>query len=203
MNRKTASSRETRHLILSAAKTLFAEFEPSKCTIRGIAKKAGVSPASVMVHFKTKDALLESTIHEEIEATLTKALATLPASGGLLESFMHISRTMFRFYDTNRNLYRVLVANVLVRPSSQTPHVSRQMEQYLTLLAEMVKEQQTAGRVRKQTDPQISAGALASLYFGALILLFREPDMSADDALNLLEATTRQYLHGILTPSAQ
>lgn len=203
MNRRTASSRKTRQLILSAAKTLFAEFGPSKCTIRGIAKKAGVSPASVMVHFKTKDALLENTIHEEIEAALTKALATLPADGGLLESFMHISRAMFRFYDTNRNLYRALVANVLLRPSSQTPYLSRQMDQYMTLMAEMVKEQQTAGRIRPQADPQISAGALASLYFGALILLFREPDISAGDALDLLEATTRQYLHGVLTPSAQ
>ncbi len=82
MTRRDDSKVETRGLILSAAQQLFWEKGPENCTIRSIAKAAGVAPASVIVHFKNKTALLEAALYEEIETVLIKTLSTFPASEG-------------------------------------------------------------------------------------------------------------------------
>ena len=67
MNRREASKKETRQLILRAARRLFAQKGMEECTIRDIARKAGVSPASVVVHFKSKTALLEEALNRAPE----------------------------------------------------------------------------------------------------------------------------------------
>lgn len=201
MNRRITSSLETRALILTTAKKLFLKYGATKCTIRGIAKKAGVSPASVMVHFKTKDALLDAALYTEIEATLTAVLTSLKPGSDILEKFMHISRSMFMFYDTNRNLYRQLVGNVVIQNQEHTPHLSRQMDQYLALMSEMVEDEKQAGRLQPHLDAVISAHALGALYFGALVKWFRQPEMTAVSALELLEGMARQLIDGIRIPS--
>ena len=66
-------------LIMEAAMKLFEEKLFHEIGMRDIAKEAGVSPASVIVHFKNKTALLEVTLYEEIEAKLEKR----PEDGGL------------------------------------------------------------------------------------------------------------------------
>lgn len=201
MNRRITSSLETRTLILTTAKELFLKHGVTKCTIRGIAQKAGVSPASVMVHFKTKDALLEAALYDEIEATLTAALTSLKPGLDILEKFMHISRSMFTFYDSNRILYRQLIGKMVIQHLEHTPHLSRQMDQYLTLMSEMVEDDKRAGRLQPHIDAVISAQALVALYFGALIKWFRQPEMTAASALELLEGMVRQLMDGIRLPS--
>ncbi len=64
MDRRKASKFETRQLILSAAKKLFLEKGVEQCTMRAIATEAGVSAASVVVHFKNKIGLLEASLYE-------------------------------------------------------------------------------------------------------------------------------------------
>jgi AcrR family transcriptional regulator len=201
MNRRITSSRETRALILKTAKKLFLKYGATKCTIRGIAKKAGVSPASVMVHFKTKNALLEAALYAEIEAALIAALASLKPESDILEKFMHISRPMFTLYDSNRNLYRQLVGNMVIQHLEHTPNLSRQLDQYLTLLSEMVEEDKRAGRLQPQIDAVVCAQTLAALYFGNLFNWFRQPEMPVASALELMEGMARQLMDGIRMPS--
>ncbi len=54
MNRREASRTESRRLILKAARKPFGAQGMEACTIRNITTAAGVSPASVILHFKTK-----------------------------------------------------------------------------------------------------------------------------------------------------
>jgi AcrR family transcriptional regulator len=68
MNRREASKIETKNLILQAAKQLFRKKRVEECTMRTIAARAGVSPASVIVHFKSKIALLEEALEGEINS---------------------------------------------------------------------------------------------------------------------------------------
>ena len=52
--------------------------------MRAIAKEAGVSAASVVVHFKNKTALLEVALYEDIGRTIAQATASPPRKKDLL-----------------------------------------------------------------------------------------------------------------------
>ena len=198
MNRREASKSETRQLILNAAKKLFLEKGVEQCTMRGIAKEAGVSAASVVVHFKNKTALLEMALYEDIERTIAQAVASLPHEAGLLDRLMHIPQAMFSFYDTNRELYRALIRNTVFEPERDNPHLTRQLEQYLQFLGGLIEHEKALGNICPDVDVNIAAASLASLYIGVLISFYRNPKMTPQMALDMLAAMKWQYLTGIM-----
>lgn len=197
MNRREASKRETRQLILKAAHLLFAQKGMDECTIRDIAKKAGVSPASVMVHFQSKTALLEEALNRDIENALSGLIASMPQDRGLLERLLHLATGFFRLYDTNRNLYRALIRHTIFEPAGETPHMANLSARYIQFLAGMIEEEKSRGLIHPEVDSQVSAGAIFSLYLGALIMLFRQPEMTVETVAAVLAAMTGQYLVGV------
>lgn len=198
MNRREASKQETHNLILAAARKLLQSRGPDMCTMREIAEAAGVSPASVVVHFKNKTALLETALYEDIEGSISHAVATMPTEGHMLDRLTHIARIMFGFYDNNRELYRVLIRNTVFEPPGESPHLTSQMEDYQTFFANMIETEKQKGNVRPEADAHIAAASLFSLYFGVLMELLRNPEMTVVAALEWLTVIARQHLEGIL-----
>jgi AcrR family transcriptional regulator len=198
MNRREASKKETRRLILRAARKLFAQKGMEECTIRDIAEKAGVSPASVVVHFKSKTALLEEALNRDIENALSELVASMPKDLELLDRLMYLAKGFFRFYDKNRNLYRALIRYTIFEPTSETPNITKQSEQYVQFLSCIIEEQKTRGIIRPKLDSTVAAGSIFSLYIGALIMLFRMPEMSVEMVADILASMTDQYLNGIM-----
>jgi AcrR family transcriptional regulator len=197
MNRREASKKETKRLILKAARTLFARKGMEECTIRDIAKKAGVSPASVVVHFKSKTALLEEALCGDIESALTKIAASISENYSLLDHLMHLSRGFFSLYDKNRDLYRALIRSTVFEPASETPLMSNLSERYIQFLSHIVEEQKARGVILPEVDCRIAAGSVFSLYMGALIMFLRMPEMTVDMVSDVLTSMTDQYLKGI------
>ena len=197
MNRREASKKETKRLILKAARMLFARKGMEECTIRDIARKAGVSPASVVVHFKSKTALLEEALCGDIESALSELVASMPEDLELLDRLMHLSKGFFRLYDKNRDLYRALIRYTVFEPASETQMMSKLSEQYIQFLSQIMEEQKTRGAVRPEVDSRIAAASIFSLYMGALIMLLRMPEMSVDMVSDVLASMTDQYLNGI------
>jgi AcrR family transcriptional regulator len=198
MNRREASKKETRQLILKAARLLFAQKGMEECTIRDIAKKAGVSPASVVVHFRSKTALLEEALNRDIEKALTELQASMPADLDLLDRLMHLAQGFFRLYDRNRDLYRALIRHTIFEPAGETPHMTNLSDRYIQFLAGMIEEGKARGLIRPEVDTTVAAGAIFSLYLGALIMLFRMPAMTVEMVAAVLAAMTGQYLRGII-----
>jgi len=197
MNRREASKIETRRLVLEAARELFSQKGMQECTIRDIARKAGVSPASVLVHYKSKTALLEEALVGDIADAVSGLIGSMPAGAGLLEKLMHLSKGMLRFYDRDRNLYRALIRLTIFEPVSETPGMTRQSEEYVRFLSNMVEEGKVSGAVREQTDSTVAAASIFSLYLGALTMLFRMPEMSVEAVADVLSSMTAEYLGGI------
>ena len=197
MNRRQASKNETRQLILNAARRLFAQKGMEECTIRDIAREAGVSPASVVVHFKSKTALLEEALNRDIEKTLSELTASMPEDQDLLDRLMHLARGFFRLYDQNRNLYRALIRHTIFEPAGETPGIANVSELYLRFLAGLVEEAKAGGLIRPDVDATVAAASLFSLYLGALIILFRRPEITVELVADNLAAMTAQYLKGI------
>ncbi|MEW6660450.1 MAG: TetR/AcrR family transcriptional regulator [Thermodesulfobacteriota bacterium] len=198
MNRRAASKKETRQLILKAARLLFVQKGPEDCTIRDIAQEAGVSPASVVVHFQSKTALLEEALYRDIEKALSALIASMPEDLGLLDRLLHLAQGFLRLYDQNRNLYRALIRHTILEPGGETPHMTNLSERYIQFLSGMIEGGKSRGLVRPEVDATVAAGAIFSLYLGALILLFRESGMSVEMVTEVLAAMTAQYLQGIV-----
>lgn len=197
MNRREVSKTETRRLIMAAAQKLFFEKDIDQCTMRAIAKEAGVSAASVVVHFKNKGALMEAALTEDIERTTAQALATLPAEGDLAKRLTHIWRAMYDFYDLNRKLYRVLIRSTVFEPEEDTPFLTWQTITFFNFLEKMIDDEKTAGRMSPSVDSYILAAALFSQYFGVLSMFYRDPSMTPAMAADLVLAMTRQTLAGL------
>ncbi|MHB9072324.1 MAG: TetR/AcrR family transcriptional regulator [Desulfobaccales bacterium] len=197
MNRREASKNETRQLILSAARRLFTQKSLEECTIRDIARQAGVAPASVIVHFKTKTALLEEALNHDIAKALSELMASMPEDQKLLTRLMHLAKGFLRLYDQNRPLYRALIRNTIFEPADATPNLTHVSEQYLRFLSDLIEAGKARGLLRPEVDPTVAAAALFSLYIGALIMLFRTPSMTVDLVADGLAAMTEQYLEGI------
>jgi AcrR family transcriptional regulator len=197
MNRREASKNETRQLILRAARRLFAQKGMEESTIRDIAREAGVSPASVVVHFKSKTALLEEALNRDIETAFSQLAASMPEDLELLDRLMHLAKGFFRLYDQNRKLYRALIRHTIFEPAGETPHITNVSELYLQFLSGMVEGGQARGIIKPEVDTTVAAGSIFSLYFGALIMLFRMPEMTVEQVAEALAAMTDQYLKGI------
>jgi AcrR family transcriptional regulator len=200
MNRREASKNETRQLILKAARRLFAQRGMEESTIRDIAREAGVSPASVVVHFKSKTALLEEALNRDIESALLALTASMPEDLGLLDRLMHLAQGFFRLYDQNRKLYRSLIRYTIFEPAGETPNITKVSDLYLRFLSGLVEADKARGLIKPEVDATVAAGSIFSLYLGALTLLFRRPEMPVELVAEALAAMIDQYLKGI-TPS--
>jgi AcrR family transcriptional regulator len=197
MNRREASKNETRQLILRAARRLFAQKGMEESTIRDIAREAGVSPASVVVHFKSKTALLEEALNRDIETAFSQLAASMPEDAELLGRLMHLAKGFFRLYDQNRKLYRALIRYTILEPARETPNIANVSELYLRFLSGLVERGQARGFIKPEVDATVAAGSIFSLYLGALIMLFRMPEMTVEQVAEALAAMTDQYLKGI------
>ncbi|MFZ5906397.1 MAG: TetR/AcrR family transcriptional regulator [Nitrospirota bacterium] len=199
MNRREASKKETRKLILKAARRLFRKKGVEQCTMRAVAKEAGVSAATVILHFRSKISLLEVAITEDIDQALRDARATMPEKAGLLDRLMHIPGAMFSFYDTDRELYRSLIRNTVFEPEQDNPRITEQLHEYLSYLVQMIEQEKKAGTVLKEIDPDIAVSCIGALYIGVLIRFFRNPEITPRMAAEMLRGMKAQYLRGILT----
>ena len=197
MNRRNVSKTETRRLIMVAARKLFLEKDVDQCTMRAIARQAGVSPASVVVHFKNKGALMEAALTEDIERTTAQALAAMPSEGDLSQRLNFIWRAMYTFYDTNRKLYRVLIRSTVFEPEDDTPFLTWQTITFFNYLEKMIDDEKAQGRMAGTVFRHVLATALFSQYFGTLVMFYRDPSMTPGMAAELVLAMNQQTLAGL------
>lgn len=197
MTRRDDSKIETRKLILNTAHRLFWEKGADTCTIRDIAKEAGVSPASVIVHFKNKTALLEAALHEDISTALSKAMATMPEEKGLNPFLMHIASAMLSQYDKNRKLYCILVRDTYFTPDHENPMMTKLFEDQVEFIITLIQQEKKDGAVRKDADASLAATSFFYLYIGVLRDFLRNAELSVEQAVARLSVTLAQHIRGI------
>ncbi|SHJ62250.1 transcriptional regulator, TetR family [Desulfatibacillum alkenivorans DSM 16219] len=197
MNRREASKRQTRSLIMEAAKKMFLETDLDKCTMRAIAKNAGVSPASVVVHFKNKCALMEAVLSEDIERAVERAVASMPQEGDFAERIAHIWRCMFTFYAGNRDLYRFFISRTVFESDEETPSIASEMSDFLNYVVGLIECEKQEGRLAPEVDSGVMAQMLFMEYFGVLVMFFRDASMTPEVAAEAVLAMIRQTLSGL------
>lgn len=108
--------------ILRAAARLLSELDGEQgLTIRGVARAAGISPASIYQHFNDKAALVQGLIayiHAQIAAAMTEADAQYPREA-ILDRVRAQMKAYCRFALDNPGHYR-LVIRLRAAPSRRT-----------------------------------------------------------------------------------
>lgn len=194
--RREAQRAETRRLVVEAACGLFEAQGYERTTMRAVAEAAGVAVGTIFTHFPDKRALLSAAFHDELEAVVSEAFATLP-DGALAARFLHLAARLYAFYARRPRLSRVMVAHAAILDEGGDGPLQAQLQAFLDVLAGLVEAAQGRGEVRAELDPADGALALWSDYFTALIAGLRAPELQVEGQLALLGRLVALRLEGM------
>jgi TetR/AcrR family transcriptional regulator, fatty acid metabolism regulator protein len=148
---------EKRRRILHAAVRVFAEKGYHGCRIADVARAAGVAYGLVYHYFQNKEELLESVFDEQWSIFIG-ALESIDAGPGrAAEKVAAMLGFVFDVYKTAPAAVRVLMLEVTHTPQGLRGGSTREtFERALRLIAEVVRQGQERGELRRQ-DPLIAA----------------------------------------------
>ncbi|MCD6640211.1 MAG: TetR/AcrR family transcriptional regulator; helix-turn-helix transcriptional regulator [Nocardioides sp.] len=163
----------TRTLVLDAAERLMSQAPPEEVRVEDVAAEAGISPASVYVHFGTKDALL-AAVAERLLAVATDALrSAYSADTSPLERFAGVGAAYLRLL-----LDHPAVARYLTTTGERGPR-TRVEEEVVTRFSDLRREfeqsirEAVEGEAIRPVDPERLSYFLFGAWNGVAALALR------------------------------
>jgi len=152
---------EKRRAILHAAVRVFAEKGYHGCRIADVARQAGVAYGLVYHYFRNKEELLENVFAEQWAIFIAAIRAIREGPGSASERLAGVCRFAVDVFKTAPAAVRVLLLEVARTPNVMRAGSTRQtFEQAVRLVADMVREGQEGGELRRSADPLVAAAAL-------------------------------------------
>ncbi|MDP2773088.1 MAG: TetR/AcrR family transcriptional regulator [Nocardioides sp.] len=168
----------TRALLLDAAEQLMSQLPPDEIRIEDVAARAGVSAASVYVHFGTKDALL-AAVTERVLAVATEALRTAyAAETSPLERFAGVGAAYLRLLLDHPAVVKYLTATGERGP--RTPVEDEVVARFSVLrreFEESIRDAVETGAIR-HVDPELMSYFLFGAWNGVAALALRRDDLT-------------------------
>jgi AcrR family transcriptional regulator len=169
----------TRALLLDAAELLLSQRAPEEIRIEDVAARAGISPATVYVHFGTKDSLL-AAVTERVLAVATDALrSAYAAETSPLERFAGVGAAYLRLLMDHPVVVKYLT--VTGERGPRTPVEDEVVARFAELRREFeqrIREAVETGAIR-EVDPELMSHFLFGAWNGVAALALRR------DALRL------------------
>lgn len=163
----------TRALLLDAAELLLSQRAPEEIRIEDVAARAGVSAASVYVHFGTKDALL-AAVTERLLAVATAALrSAYAAETSPLERFAGVGSAYLRLLLDHPAVVKYLT--VTGERGPRTPVEDEVVARFSQLRGEFeqsIRDAVETGAIRK-VDPELLSYFLFGAWNGVAALALR------------------------------
>ncbi|HLG67333.1 MAG TPA: TetR/AcrR family transcriptional regulator [Acidimicrobiales bacterium] len=192
-----------RNAILQAAMDLFAKGGSRGTCIAAIAARIGVTPAAVIHHFGTKDALLlevvaeidrrrPSLVTDPDGVSGADALRRLGEWGSLLEQDGALANLA--------RLATVMVAEGLDPDHPSHDYFVRRAQEFRLAIAPLVRAGQLDGSIRRDVDPVSVATQVVALVQGVQIQWFLEPDQVPIGSL--LDDFFAVFLDGLAPPAS-
>ncbi|WP_189312925.1 TetR/AcrR family transcriptional regulator [Streptomyces brasiliensis] len=159
---------ERRASILAAATEVFAETGYQRGKVSDIAKRVGVTEPVVFQNFGSKSALYEAVLDHAATAVITLLAAAADAGRPILEvltAFLDPAH-MDRFHQRGAHGFLFADAASLAHDPNLGP-VARHVHQHFAgALADLVRQGQSAGDIRRDISPDTAAWWLVSLLAG-------------------------------------
>ncbi|WP_166139807.1 TetR/AcrR family transcriptional regulator [Nocardioides ochotonae] len=193
----------TRAALLDAAEVLLSQRAPEEIRIEDVAVRAGVSPASVYVHFGTKAGLL-AAVTERVLAVATDTLrAAYAAQVSPLERFAGVGSAYLRLLLDHPVVVKYL--SVTGERGPRTPVEEQVVDRFSDLRGEFeqsIRDAVEAGAIRR-VDPELMSYFLFGAWNGVAALALRRDALAIDPArveLSVIESGL-VLLDGLLVDS--
>ena len=171
--RGTRRKERTRTLVLDAAEHLVSQRAPEEIRIEDVAARAGISPASVYVHFGTKDGLL-AAVTERVLTVATETLrSAYAAQSSPLERFAGVGSAYLRLLLDHPVVVKYL--SVTGERGPQTPVEDAVVTRFSELRSEFeqsIRDAVAAGAIRP-VDPELMSYFLFGAWNGVAALGLR------------------------------
>ncbi|NNE09583.1 MAG: TetR/AcrR family transcriptional regulator [Gemmatimonadetes bacterium] len=187
---------DLRAALLTEAAAMIAEGGAASLTLRGIARRLGVSRAAPYRHFPDKSALLVGVASAGF-ARLGERLQSIEAGAprSSVERFRRMGEEYVRFALENPAHYRLMYGKeALTREDIPELHASA--DALLAQLVDVIKAQQRSGGIKRQ-DPRTQAYIAWSTVHGLASLLIEGQIQPAGEVDDLIRKTTRTLLDGM------
>ena len=172
--RRTRERHETRDLILSAARDMFAQDGYDAVTMRAIAERIEYTPTALYHHFENKQALLSELCQRDFEGLARhfqgQATATDP-----VERILAVGEAYLRFAEQYPSQYRFMFMTVLPRPAHDERYIAESRDNpernAYAFLRDACRAAIDAGRMRPEIDdPDLYAQMLWGAVHGLISL---------------------------------
>jgi AcrR family transcriptional regulator len=194
---------ERRHQqILDTAIDVFAKFGFRGTTTKQLAKAAGVSEATIFLHFPSKEALYQAIL-EEVTQSQEPLRGVLDADGDapLVDVLARLAQAYMRQERKNSALVRLALFSALERHTLGRLLVAQHLGGPVQRLKRLLERAQKRGEVRADLDPETAAHALDSVLVHQVLLreVLGENHVSSGDMQSYVDI----YLRGVAPRDAQ
>ncbi len=192
---------ERRRRVLEAARAVFLEHGYENATTREIAARAGVAVGTVFVYARDKRDLLMTIVNDDLEAVTEASLANLRREGPFLDKLIALFEPRYRYWVRDPELstfalHETASARVKDVPS-ETERFYRRRYRMLDRIAELVDEEQRAGRLGKPDDPETIALFLMGTYLAHARFWLSERDPQVPDGIARLRRQLELAMNGL------
>jgi AcrR family transcriptional regulator len=159
-----------RDAIVEATRQLLDEVGLARLTTKEVARRAGVSEASIFYHFGDKTALIAAALETSLESLREFAggLQGRVGAGELEQTLREILRRWEGFFDRALPVVGVVQADSELRPDFRDYMRANDygVHRGVDVVAEYLRAEQELGRVRPDIDPR----AAATMLLGSALL---------------------------------
>ena len=191
---------QRRRQILDAAIEEFAQHGFRGTTTRRLASAAGVSEATLYLHFPTKRALYRAILQDKVRGE-DSVLAELTAgeTRPLRDTLLRVASAALRRHKRHRTLLRLLLYSALEDHELARDFFRQQMKGPFRQLICMLRACQERGELDRDVDVEVAARAFVGLVHNEI--LWRElvggalaPRLSVE---RVVDGYVEIYLHGV------
>jgi len=192
---------ERRRRVLEAARAVFKEYGYENATTREIAARAGVAVGTVFVYARDKRDLLMTIVNDDLEAVTEESFANLGGDLPFLDKLIALFEPRYRYWVRDPGistfaLHETAAARVKEVPS-ETERFYRRRHRMLARIAELVAEEQQAGRLGTPDDPETIALFLMGTYLAHARFWLSERDPQVPDGIARLRRQLELAMNGL------
>jgi len=185
----TAARGEKRPLILRAATEVFAEQGFNSVTVAAIADRAGIGKGTVYEYFSSKDELLFAVFEWMNEGIFNRIHGLIEVGGTTLE---RLNRLLDLGAQITREQMEMQAVVLDFWSASRGTKVEERYNQaclttfraYRRLVADVIREGQTAGEIRSEVDPEAVAAMVVAAMDGLGVQIFFDRELDPDSTVS-------------------
>jgi AcrR family transcriptional regulator len=198
---RAVAKAERRRRLKEAALAVFAEKGYQAATTREIAARAELGAATLFRYAEQKRDLLLMIVNDDLNDIDAIALRAVDPQAPLVDALLILFRPRFHYWRANLSLAREAIhETVVARASDETFEARRYRSRRRVLLdaiIELIRHQQTSGRVRPDEDPELVAELLLGIYLAQVRHWLAEPKPQVERGLASLRRLLSLAIRGV------